>query len=206
MPPDRPLVAIVNEALVRRSFGGENPIGRTIFCTFDRPDPMTIVGVVGDVRQRNPAIEPGPECYMPYLQHGYNSNTLNVVVRTAGDPPRSREPSGALRPRFRPMCRSPSPRWKRRFPKGVEDPRFRALLFGLFAGSRSVLRWPASTALWPTRLSSDRTRSAYGWRLARTAMSVLRLILGQGLVLAVPVWPSVSPARLRPRAARDRAV
>ena len=29
---DRPLVAIVNEALVRKSFGGENPIGRTIFC------------------------------------------------------------------------------------------------------------------------------------------------------------------------------
>ena len=47
---------------------------------------MTIVGVVGDVRQRNPAIAPMPECYMPYRQHIYNNNTLNVVIRTAGDP------------------------------------------------------------------------------------------------------------------------
>ena len=35
---DRPLVAIVNEALVRKSLAGENPIGRTIFCPFDRKD------------------------------------------------------------------------------------------------------------------------------------------------------------------------
>lgn len=66
---DSPLVAIVNEALVRRSLLGQDPIGRTIFCNFDRRGAMTIVGVVGDVRQRNPAIAPIPECYMPYTQH-----------------------------------------------------------------------------------------------------------------------------------------
>ena len=70
---DRPLVAIVNEALVRKSFAGENPIGRTICLQFDRKEGMTIVGVVGDVRQRNPAIDPMPECYMPYRQHSYNN-------------------------------------------------------------------------------------------------------------------------------------
>ena len=51
---DRPLVAVVNEALARTSLAGQDPIGRTIHCSFDRSDPMTIVGVVGDVRQRNP--------------------------------------------------------------------------------------------------------------------------------------------------------
>src|SRR5688572_14837594 len=83
---DQPMVAIVNEALVRTSLGGENPLGRSIFCTFDSKAPMTIVGVVGDVRQRNPAVAPLPECYMPYTQHVYNSHTLNVIVRTVGDP------------------------------------------------------------------------------------------------------------------------
>jgi hypothetical protein len=58
---DRQLVAIVNEALVRRSLAGQDSIGRTIFCPFDRPnDGMTIIGVVGNVRQQNPAIEPAP--------------------------------------------------------------------------------------------------------------------------------------------------
>ena len=84
----RPLVAIVNEALVQDALAGENPIGRTIFCAFDRPqEGMTIIGVVGDVRQRNPAVDPQPECYMPYTQHAYNNNnTLHVVARTLGDP------------------------------------------------------------------------------------------------------------------------
>ena len=83
---DRPLVAIVNDALVKASLAGRDPIGATIFCSFDRHDPMTIVGVVGDVRQRNPSLPPQPECYMPYGQHAYNNATLNVVVRTVGDP------------------------------------------------------------------------------------------------------------------------
>ena len=34
--PERPLVAVVNEALVRRSFPNQYPLGRTIFCSFDR--------------------------------------------------------------------------------------------------------------------------------------------------------------------------
>ena len=45
-------------------------------ATFDRKGAMTIVGVVGDVRQRNPGIAPVPECYMPYTQHAYNNRTL----------------------------------------------------------------------------------------------------------------------------------
>jgi len=66
---DRPFVAVVNEALVRRSFPNQNPIGRTIFCPFDSFNGMTIIGVAGDVRQRGPEREPMPECYMTYGQH-----------------------------------------------------------------------------------------------------------------------------------------
>ena len=51
---DRPFVAVVNEALVRKSFPNQNPLGRTIFCPFDSLKGMTIIGVVGDVRQRRP--------------------------------------------------------------------------------------------------------------------------------------------------------
>jgi putative ABC transport system permease protein len=84
--PDRPFVAVVNEALVRQSFHNQDPLGRTIFCPFDSLEGMKIIGVVGDVRQRGPDSEPMPECYMPYEQHGFNGPALSLVVRTAGDP------------------------------------------------------------------------------------------------------------------------
>src|SRR5438093_3398429 len=83
---DRPFVAVVNEALVRKSFPNQNLLGRTIFCPFDSFQGMTIIGVVGDVRQRGPEREPTPECYMTYQQHGYNGATLSVVARTVGNP------------------------------------------------------------------------------------------------------------------------
>ena len=107
---------------------------------------MTIIGVVGDVRQRNPAIEPMPECYMPYTQHNYNGATLNVVVRTAGDPL-------ALAGTLRRVAAEISPEVPVSFTtmeaavsEGVEDPRFRTLLFGSFPRSQCALPWPACTA------------------------------------------------------------
>lgn len=179
---DRPLVAIVNEALVRKGFAGEDPIGRTIFCPFDRSDGMTIVGVVGDVRQRNPAIAPGPECYMPYKQHNYNNNTLSVVTRTAGDPT-------ALAGTVRRVAAEISPEVPVSFTtmeanvsKGVEDPRFRALLFGLFAGLAVCL---AMAGVYGVMAYGVEQRSKeIGLRVALGASrgSVLRLILVQGFI------------------------
>src|SRR4029079_5968247 len=102
--------------------------------TFDRKEAMTIVGVIGDVRQRNPAIAPVPECYMPYTQHSYNNRTLNVVARTAGDPM-------ALAGTVRRLAAEVSPDVPVSFTtmdatlaKSVEDPRFRAMLFAALAG------------------------------------------------------------------------
>ncbi len=50
---DHPLVAVVNEALVRELFAGQNPIGQRIRWARDTDSSrwMTIVGVVGDVKQ-----------------------------------------------------------------------------------------------------------------------------------------------------------
>jgi putative ABC transport system permease protein len=181
---DRPLVAIVNEALVRKSFAGENPIGRTIFCTFDRPDGMTIVGVVGDVRQRNPAVGPMAECYMPYLQHAYNNNALNVVIRTAADP-------NALAGTVRRVAAEISPEVPVAFTtmeaevsKGVQDPRFRALLFGLFAALAVGLAMAGIYGVMAHFVEQRWKEIALRMALGADHASVLRLVLGHGLVLA----------------------
>jgi predicted permease len=182
---DRPLVAIVNEALVRRSLRGQNPIGRTIYCNFDRGnDPMTIVGVVGDVRQRNPALEPMPECYMPYRQHSYNNATLYVVTRTAGDPL-------SLAASVRKVAAEVSPNVPVSFStleamtaEGVAAPRFRSLLFVLFAGLALCLAMAGVYGV--VAYSVEQRAREIGIRMAigASGQSVLRLILGQGVALA----------------------
>jgi predicted permease len=181
---DQPMVAIVNDALVRKSLGGENPIGRSIFCSFDSKIPMTIVGVVGDVRQRNPAIAPQPECYMPYTQHVYNNHTLNVIIRTVGDPT-------ALAPAVRRVAADVSPEVPVSFTtmeatvsRKVEEPRFRALLFGVFAGLAVCL---AVAGVYGLMAYAVQQRSKeVGLRIALGAgrWTVLRLMLGQALTLA----------------------
>lgn len=81
---DQPFAAIVSQALVRRSFPNEDPIGRRLWCGLDAPHKwMTIVGVVGDTRHDSPASGPEPEIYMPLAQHPYYANEFQMVIRTA---------------------------------------------------------------------------------------------------------------------------
>ena len=67
---DAPFTVVINEALARKSFPGQDPLGRYDLLRARLADkPMKIVGVVGDVRQYGPAVEPAPEIIMPYEQH-----------------------------------------------------------------------------------------------------------------------------------------
>src|SRR5262249_29203454 len=65
---DAPFVTVINEALAKKSFPGQDPIGHILYCGMDSPNPMKIVGVVGNVRQWGPATPPWPEIFMPYAQ------------------------------------------------------------------------------------------------------------------------------------------
>jgi putative ABC transport system permease protein len=80
-----PRVAVVNEALARAVFPGEDPVGKHVVVgVMGKPERREIVGVVGDVRPTTTDSEPRPELYIPLAQSGNGS--LTFVVRTAGDP------------------------------------------------------------------------------------------------------------------------
>jgi predicted permease len=76
-------VVIVNEALVRKHFPGENPVGHVLGHGAGIVI-GTIVGVAGDIHHGGPTIPPDPQIYGP--EPGRPSATLSFVVRTTGDP------------------------------------------------------------------------------------------------------------------------
>jgi predicted permease len=83
------LVTVVNEALVRKLFPGQDPIGKRItFGTPDSAEWRQIVGVVADVRQTGLTETPVPELYVSVQQLYSDSWTifesipLSFVVRS----------------------------------------------------------------------------------------------------------------------------
>jgi putative ABC transport system permease protein len=84
---DAPFVAVINEQLAKDAFPDVDPIGRTIRCGLDSLEPMTIVGVVKDIRTRGPGRPIQAELYMPFEQHQGPATALNIVMRTSADDP-----------------------------------------------------------------------------------------------------------------------
>ena len=82
-----PDVAIVNDVAARRYWPGENPIGKRIATSSDNGKPkwMTVIGVVGGVRQ-NLRSEPPEELYRPYTQHLFGAHGAMLLLRTGQDP------------------------------------------------------------------------------------------------------------------------
>jgi putative ABC transport system permease protein len=79
--PTSPQVAVINEAAVRRYFGGRSPLGKR----FGYGDlSFEIVGVVGDARTVNLTESPVPMAFYPLTQPVLNART--VEARVAGDP------------------------------------------------------------------------------------------------------------------------
>jgi predicted permease len=87
------LVAVVNQALVRRSFPDRDPVGQHLLVedTSTGFRSMEIVGVVGDVKHTSLETPADPHLYVPYHQAHRDLLVwlaLNqfLVVRSAGDP------------------------------------------------------------------------------------------------------------------------
>jgi putative ABC transport system permease protein len=86
---DAPAVAIVSEAMARRFWPGQDPLGKRITpgpATSTSPDDwITVVGVAKDVRQFELVADPKPQMYMSYVQAGFFA-PRHLVVSTSVEP------------------------------------------------------------------------------------------------------------------------
>jgi len=79
-------VVIVSQAMVKKFWPNQDPIGKQFALGADPSHPMQVVGVAGDARYRGLTGAAEPYFYIPYLQHNKQNSLQTLELRTSGDP------------------------------------------------------------------------------------------------------------------------
>jgi putative ABC transport system permease protein len=185
-PPDAPRVALINQALARRFFPDENPVGRRArFGVMSAPQSWEIVGVVGDVRPRTMDSDPRAEVFVPLAQTANGS--LTFVVKT-------RDPVADLVPTLRERFWTAAPNQTIYYEATVEDligdtlveRRFHLVVLGAFSVVALVLATIGVYGLIAYSMSLRTGEISVRMALGAQAGEIVTMVLRDGMKLALP--------------------
>ncbi len=182
-----PLVTVVSETLARGFWPRlEDALGKRIVLGAPRPDApwMTIVGIVGNVRNAALRVEPIPQIYRPYAQAPSQSAVL--LARTGGDPL-------AIALSVRRVAASVDPdqpvydvrTLDQRVSSSIQNDRFQTLLLGVFATIALLLACFGIYSVLEHTMRQRRAEMAVRMAVGARPVDIVRLALAQGMLPAV---------------------
>ncbi len=138
-------VVVVSRAFAEEAWPGQDPIGKRMTGGgmddyWDQDKWATVIGLVGDIRQRDLTRPPGPIYYFPYRQRPYRSWSMTAVLRSEG------KLATGLGPQVRDIVRSIDPdvpirleTIEARVGRVVSERRFTLFVLAVFAGVALLL-------------------------------------------------------------------
>ncbi len=180
-----PPVVVVNQTFAKRFFPNEEAVGKRIRMGETW---MSIVGVVGDVKQGGLTRAVSPEMFAPYTRPLWPGMTQNMslVVRAKGDP-------AALAPAIKREVLSVDPNqpvysvytMEQVLERSVSGRRLNMLLLTIFAVLAVTLAMIGIYSVMSYLVTQHTHEIGIRMALGAQPRDVLRLILGQGLWLAL---------------------
>jgi len=180
---DAPAAAIINDELARIYFPGEDPIGKRISFD-DRQSWISIVGIIGDVKQLGLDSSAKPEVYFPYLQ--VVAPEMSLVIRTSSNP---LSLAAALKSQIQAIDKDlpidDAKTMQQLLAESSSGRRFNMLLLSVFAAVALVLAIVGIYGVMSYTVA--RRTHEIGIRVAVGAqpLDVFRMVIGQGMKLAI---------------------
>jgi putative ABC transport system permease protein len=201
-----PAVALVNQALARRAWPGEDPIGHRIRVGGPTSGPWrTVVGVVGDVTHLSLAADRPATVYLPETQWRWADFAMSLVVRTRGEPaamiPALRRAIRALDPdqpivRVAPMLQVVA--------QSAAQRRFTLVLFEAFGVLAVVLAAAGLYGVLAGAVNERRREIGVRAALGASRGAIVALVVRQGMgLVAVGTILGLGAAALLTRAMQD---
>jgi predicted permease len=185
--PGARCVRIINRTMARSYWSGEDPVGKQLPGACPKNVPALIVGVVADSKQNTVDSQAEPELYEPYAQHAsFATFLITFVIRTHTDPIGL---AGPVRRAIWDVDRDQPAIEMRTMDGVIADSLWQQHFSASVLGTLAViaLALAAVGVFGALSYSVSRRRYEIGLRVAlgATRADILRMFLGEGLVLTV---------------------